>query len=120
MIARISRHDVDVGLSPNEAKPIDFHHASLPAIASHDIDVQARYLCGSGIEGVRHGDRVGKIIAFEAVLEAYKRSPEVTRRRIYLETMQGVLPGIRRKVVLDSDLKGLLPLLNLSEEVKTP
>ncbi|MDB4324763.1 FtsH protease activity modulator HflK [bacterium] len=62
----------------------------------------------------------GDVAGFSAVLDAYERSPDVTRRRIYLETMQAVLPQIRRKVILDSDLKGLLPLLNLSEEVKKP
>ena len=38
-------------------------------------------------------------------------------RRIYLETMQEVLPGVQRKVILDEDLKGLLPLLSLDREV---
>jgi membrane protease subunit HflK len=59
----------------------------------------------------------GDASRFEAVLAAYRRSPEVTRRRIYLETMQSVYPVIERKVVLDSDLKGLLPLLSLDREV---
>lgn len=60
----------------------------------------------------------GDASAFEAVLAAYRRSPEVTRRRIYLETMQAVLPGVKRMVVLDEDLKGLLPLLSLDGGVK--
>ena len=60
----------------------------------------------------------GNAAAFEAVLAAYKRAPEVTRRRIYLETMQSVLPGVKRLIVLDEDLKGLLPLLTIGGEVK--
>jgi membrane protease subunit HflK len=59
----------------------------------------------------------GDAALFEALLAAYRRSPEVTRRRIYLETMQSVFPVIERKVVLDADLKGLLPLLSLDREV---
>jgi membrane protease subunit HflK len=55
---------------------------------------------------------------FEAVLQAYRRSPDVTRRRMYLETIQAVLPQVRRKVVLDEDLDGLLPLLSLDREGK--
>jgi len=55
---------------------------------------------------------------FDSVLAAYRRAPEVTRRRIYLETMQQLLPGIRRKVILDESLKGVLPLLSLDGEVK--
>jgi membrane protease subunit HflK len=55
----------------------------------------------------------GDAALFNELLQAYLRAPEVTRRRIYLETMQEVLPGIEKKVVLDSELKGLLPLLSL-------
>jgi membrane protease subunit HflK len=56
----------------------------------------------------------GDAAAFEEVLAAYKRAPEVTRRRIYLETMQAVYPELERKLVLDGDLSGVLPLLNLN------
>jgi len=55
----------------------------------------------------------GDAALFNALLQAYLRAPEVTRRRIYLETMQNVLPKVEKKVVLDSDLKGVLPLLSL-------
>jgi membrane protease subunit HflK len=61
----------------------------------------------------------GDAALFEAVLASYRRAPDVTRRRIYLETMQKVLPKIERKVILDQDLNGLLPLLNL-DGGKTP
>jgi membrane protease subunit HflK len=60
----------------------------------------------------------GDAARFQALLDAYRKAPEVTRRRIYLETMQRILPGVRRTIVLDEDLKGLVPLLSLSEEVK--
>ena len=55
---------------------------------------------------------------FEAVYEAYRRAPEVTRRRIYLETMQEILPKVQRTIVLDKDMKGMLPLLSLDGGVK--
>jgi membrane protease subunit HflK len=60
----------------------------------------------------------GDVAAFNALLAAYRRSPEVTRRRIYLETMSRIYPNVQRKVILDKDLKGVLPLLNLDREVK--
>jgi membrane protease subunit HflK len=53
----------------------------------------------------------GDAALFDAVRAAYSRAPEVTRRRIYLETMQQMLPNVKQKIVLDQDLKGLLPLL---------
>jgi len=60
----------------------------------------------------------GDAALFREVLAAYRRAPDVTRRRIYLETMQKVLPNVKRKIVLDENLKGLLPLLSLDGEVK--
>ena len=60
----------------------------------------------------------GDAALFNELLQAYLRAPEVTRRRIYLETMQDVLPKVEKKVILDSDLKGVLPLLSLEGEVK--
>jgi membrane protease subunit HflK len=59
----------------------------------------------------------GDAALFREVLAAYRRAPDVTRRRIYLETMQKIYPNIKTKVVLDENLKGLLPLLSLNGEV---
>jgi membrane protease subunit HflK len=53
---------------------------------------------------------------FAAQWQAYNRSAttrEVTRRRIFLETMSEVLPQIEVKYVVDSEQTGILPLLNL-------
>ena len=55
----------------------------------------------------------GDVVLFEEVLAAYRRAPEVTRRRIYLETMEAVYPNVKQKLLLDEDLEGLLPLLQL-------
>lgn len=50
---------------------------------------------------------------FVQVHAAYRRAPEVTRRRMYLETMGQIYPKVKRKIVLDKSLKGVLPLLPL-------
>ena len=60
----------------------------------------------------------GDATRFRALLEAYRKATEVTRRRIYLETMQQILPGVQRTLVLDKDLKSLVPLLSLQGEAK--
>ncbi len=52
---------------------------------------------------------------FKSLLAAYRRAPEVTRRRIYLETMQAIYPNVKQKIVLDETLKGVLPLLPLTD-----
>ena len=54
---------------------------------------------------------------FLAVLAEYEKASEVTRQRLYLETMAKVLPGLERKILIDpSSGAGPLPLLHLSEE----
>jgi membrane protease subunit HflK len=57
----------------------------------------------------------GEANRFKALHEAYRRAPEVTRTRLYIESMDRVLPKAKRKVVVDSKTKGLLPLLHLNE-----
>lgn len=50
---------------------------------------------------------------FHAVLDEYRKSPEVTRRRLYLESMERVMHRARDKYVIDESQKGILPLLDL-------
>lgn len=58
----------------------------------------------------------GDAEAFTQVHAAYQRAPEVTRRRMYLETVGEIYPKVKRKIVLDERLKGVLPLLPLGNE----
>ncbi len=57
----------------------------------------------------------GDALLFTAIYEAYRKAPEVTRTRMYLETMTEVLPQVESKIIVDDGLKGVLPLLNLNE-----
>jgi membrane protease subunit HflK len=62
----------------------------------------------------------GDASRFVAVYEAYRRAPEVTRRRLYLETMLELLPQVRQKIIIDESIDGLLPLLNLQGAMARP
>jgi membrane protease subunit HflK len=55
----------------------------------------------------------GDAARFTAVYEQYRLAPEVTRRRLYLETMGRILPKAGKKLLIDEDLRGIVPLLNL-------
>ncbi len=55
----------------------------------------------------------GEAARFDALYAEYRKAPEVTRRRIYLETMNEILPRMGNKTILDGDLEGVLPLLDL-------
>lgn len=58
----------------------------------------------------------GEASRFRAVLEEYRKAPEVTRKRLYLETMEEVL-GRVDKVIIDeqSGGQGVVPYLPLNE-----
>ena len=57
---------------------------------------------------------------FVALEEEYRKAPEVTRTRIYLETLAAVLPTAGKKLIFDEKAKGILPLFPLGpvQEVK--
>jgi len=60
----------------------------------------------------------GDSALFVAVFNEYRKAPGITKTRIYLETMNRVLPQMRNKVVVDQDLRSILPLLNLETSAK--
>ncbi len=55
----------------------------------------------------------GDASRFVQVYTEYSKAEDVTRRRLYLESMQKILPKMGDKYFLDDDTKNLLPLLNL-------
>ena len=61
----------------------------------------------------RINEAQGDVARFSALLAEYTKAPEVTRRRIYIETLQEVMPAIRSKIIVDEQSHSILPLLNL-------
>lgn len=55
----------------------------------------------------------GEASRFRALHEAYSLSPEVTRRRIYIETMADVLPQVQQKIIVGDNTSGLVPFMQL-------
>lgn len=60
----------------------------------------------------------GDAVKFLETWEAYKDAKEVTRRRLYLETLEEVMPKAGKIYVFDPEANNILPLLNLNEGVK--
>ena len=50
---------------------------------------------------------------FVALEEQYRKAPDVTRTRLYLETMSAVLPASGKRLIFDEKAKGILPLFPL-------
>jgi membrane protease subunit HflK len=70
-----------------------------------------------GAEGYRFkrvNEAEGDVASFNAMLEQYIKAPEITRTRLYLETMGDVLPYMGPKIIIDDSMKQLLPILPLS------
>ena len=70
-----------------------------------------------GAEGFRES-RIkraeGDVAKFNAVLKEYRKAKDITRERLYLETMEKVLPGVEKVIVPDKDSGNMLNLLNLT------
>ncbi len=61
----------------------------------------------------------GEIAAFLARLREYEKAPEVTRERLYIEAMQEILAKVKKTTIVDEEMKGILPLLQL-ESTEAP
>jgi len=48
------------------------------------------------------------------MVAAYRQAPDITRQRLYIEMMNEVLPTVKQLYVVDESVKGILPLLNLT------
>ena len=59
----------------------------------------------------------GDVARFEQILSEYRKAPAITKKRLYLETMQQILPGLGQVVIVDEQARSVLPLLNLGKEV---
>jgi membrane protease subunit HflK len=66
----------------------------------------------------RENRALGDAKRFDALYAEYRKAPDVTRKRMYLETMTELLPQLGRKVILDEKARGVLPLLQLDGTVK--
>ncbi|PWQ93813.1 FtsH protease activity modulator HflK [Leucothrix arctica] len=81
-------------------------------LAEGEKDQRIREADGYRLKRVNEAE--GDAARFSALFAEYSKAPEVTRRRIYIETLQTVLPKIRSKIIIDEKTRGILPLLNLS------
>ena len=83
-------------------------------LAEGEKDQRIREADGYRLKRINEAE--GDAARFKALLAEYSKAPEVTRRRIYIETLQDVMPGIRSKIIIDEQTRGILPLLNLDAQ----
>ena len=66
----------------------------------------------------RVNEALGDVASFNSMLAEYKKAPEITRTRLYLESMKEVVPQMGKKIILDEDASQILPLLQLNDSNK--
>lgn len=66
-----------------------------------------------GFATERVNNALGEVARFNAIYKEYIKAPEVTKRRIYLETMESVLPRLGNKIIMDEKGNSVLPLLQM-------
>lgn len=83
-------------------------------LAEGEKDQRIREADGYRIKRINEAE--GDVARFNALLTEYSKAPEVTRRRIYIETLQDVMPSIHSKIIVDEQSRSILPLLNLNSQ----
>jgi membrane protease subunit HflK len=66
---------------------------------------------GYAIERVNNA--LGETARFNALYSEYMKAPEVTKRRIYLETMARIIPTLGNRIITDQNGNNLIPLLQM-------
>jgi len=79
-------------------------------------EAQQKIQAAEGYALQRVNEAEGDVARFNAVLAEYLKAPEVTKQRLYLETMREVVPTLGKKIILDNGASQILPLLQLSTE----
>lgn len=88
------------------------YNAEIPK-AQGEADKQIQQAEGYAAERVNRAE--GDVARYNAVYEEYKKSPKVTKERIYLETMDEIFGGETKPTIIDSELENLVPIKNLKD-----
>ena len=57
----------------------------------------------------------GDAAMFEAIFKNYIKHKDITRTRLFLEKMENILSSVSDKIIIDANIDGMLPLLNVDK-----
>ena len=77
-------------------------------------EAEAMIRAAEGFRESRIKRAEGDAAKFTTILQEYRKAKSITEKRLYLETMEKVLPGIEKVIVPDKDSGNILNLLNLN------
>ena len=97
----------------NEGKEV--YNAEIPRAQG---EANQQVLVAEGYAAERINRAQGDVARFNAVYEEYKKSPKVTRERLYLEAMESVFSEQQNSTLIDSKLDNMLPIKNLTDKAE--
>ena len=113
-----SFNDVNESLQEKERKINDARAEYNKEIPKAKGEAEQMISASEGYAMERINRAQGDANRFKNIYREYARAPLVTRKRLYLETINQILPKISKKIIFDENQKNILPLLNLGVEVK--
>ncbi len=106
----VNKATQDMNRFINEGK--EAYNKEIP-LAQGESDRQIQIAEGYAAERVNKAK--GDVARFNSVYEEYKKSPRVTRERLYLETMEEVMGGENKPELIDGKLENLVPVKTFKE-----
>jgi len=113
-----SFNDVNESLQEKERKINDARAEYNQVIPKAKGEAEQMISAAEGYAMERINMAQGDANRFKNIYREYARAPLVTRKRLYLEAINQILPKISKKIIFDEKQKNILPLLNLGVEVK--
>lgn len=84
-------------------------------IPSAKGEAQEKIQQAEGYSFGRINQAKGEVARFNSLFSEYVKAPEITKKRMYLETMTKILPKIGNKVIIDEKSRNVLPLLQMNQ-----
>ena len=78
-------------------------------------EAEQKIAAAEGYANKRVNEAEGDASRFNALLAEFKKAPEVTKKRIYLETMGDILSATPGKVIIDERAPQFLPMMPLRQ-----
>ena len=104
----VNEADQDMKRLVNEAE--EAYNKVIPKARGEALQIVEE---ASGYAAERVNESKGTTARFLAIMKEYQAAKDVTRKRMYLETMQEVLPTVTDIYVIDKEQRSILPFLNM-------
>ncbi len=104
----VNEADQDMKRLVNEAE--EAYNRVIPKARGEALQIVEE---ASGYAAQRINESKGDTARFLSIMEEYQLAKEVTRKRMYLETMQEILPSVTDIYVMDKEQRSILPFLNV-------